>query len=341
MRQQNIVKKGTASRLVSMMQCLNLALGRIRIVTVRVFCSNPTVLSVNYEFRLLIAGNLPGNFYRLRLRGGNLSCLGITRAFYLPSAAGMWGNMLILSHVILPPLFSRQVEEVIMQVTVWRRPHVLLVPRANSRDYIGVGGNVDLDSARILFQKVMKDGFLEIARIVTALDIDLVDLQKALGVVTSRFHLDSCGVHHSVSPFCCNYSFVFTNRKRPILCLHRLRVAKYAGLQERPKRDTIRPCTENGVMYQLWLSLRQAQESSISADTSRRVLLFFNFPVCIDYFRCSSSRTTMSVLVSSSNSGKNCFAFSRNLMPVCCSKYLEKSFALMRTHPSFSRGSNS
>lgn len=135
-------------------------------------------------------------------------------------------------------------------------------------------------------------------------------------------------------------AFVFTNRKRPP-CTHDSELRKIMACKTGQNMIHLSRVKGNGAVYQFRLVYASNTGEQHSASTSRGVLFFFLFLVCTNYFRCSSSRITISILLLSSNSGKNCFAFSRNFIPVCCSKYREKSFALMRTHPSFWRPSNS
>lgn len=88
-----------------------------------------------------------------------------------------------------------------MRVVVGAGAHILLARTAGGRNHIGVGPNLHLDSVRVLFQKVVNNRLLKKARIITAFNVNGVDLQEAIGTVAARFHFNFCRVHKVTFPF--------------------------------------------------------------------------------------------------------------------------------------------
>mgnify|MGYP005802195661 FL=1 len=82
-----------------------------------------------------------------------------------------------------------------MRVIIRGGAHILLIIFTKSRNYIRKGENFHLNGARVLFQKVVQVSLFEKAGIVTAFDVNGVDLQEATGTVSARFHFDFCYLH--------------------------------------------------------------------------------------------------------------------------------------------------
>lgn len=75
----------------------DLALGRIRVVTVGVLLPDLAIGSVNNDFRAIIDCNIPCNSYSFLLRRNNSRSSAVSSALYLP-VVSVRGNMLIFRH---------------------------------------------------------------------------------------------------------------------------------------------------------------------------------------------------------------------------------------------------
>ena len=75
-----------------------LALRRIRVAPVRIFCANCAISSVYYKFRMLITCNTAGNLDSFLLSSCAYSRSCVVFALNLSSSTGMWGHVLIFFH---------------------------------------------------------------------------------------------------------------------------------------------------------------------------------------------------------------------------------------------------
>ena len=91
---QEVDKKGYVLRTYPLV----LSSWRKGILSVRILISNPSVRSMNDQFRTLVTRNFACDINRIFLRCGTHGSTGITLAFDLPTAIGMRCHMLIFTH---------------------------------------------------------------------------------------------------------------------------------------------------------------------------------------------------------------------------------------------------
>ena len=82
-----------------------------------------------------------------------------------------------------------------MRIIIGGGANKLIIIFTKSRNFIRKGENFHLNGARVLFQKVVQVSLFEKAGIVTAFDVNAVDLQEATGTDSARIHFDFCCVH--------------------------------------------------------------------------------------------------------------------------------------------------